>query len=132
MHVWITHTRAAAVIDLRNMEKLNRDHYSITRLLSSKNVLLGNGCHLVYAYLYVKKGAHVSAPLKSQVENEDIKIIKEDEMSPDELVLKIDEKLQRAPDPNTESGATKTFVDSEGFEDTNLLTAPGNLNFEPL
>ena len=58
--------------------------------------------------------------------------VKTEEMSPDELVLKIDEKLQRAPDPNTESGATKTFVDSEGFEDTNLLTAPGNLNFEPL
>ena len=69
-------SKAAAVVELRNAEKLYRNHESIGRLCSSRNALLENGYDRVYAYLYVKEGATVSGPLKRKAETQDIKIVK--------------------------------------------------------
>ena len=132
VHVLFTYTytdgsRTAAVVELRNVEKLYSNHISIDRLCSARNALLENGCHKVYAYLYVKEGATVSGPLKIKAEVQDIKIVKKDEMSQTQLVLEIDETLQLAPDPKTKSGATKCLIDFKSLEDTDSASVPGKL-----
>ena len=101
IHALFTHkqngSKVAAIVDLRNRDKI-ADTLLLERLRSLRKAVLGNayGCDRVYTYLYVKEGAKVSGGVKIQAEKEGIKIVRRDELSPDELIMEIDEKLQSA------------------------------------
>ena len=91
------------------------------RLRSSRKTLLEKGYHTVYAYLYIDKHTHVSGPLMETAKHEDIKIVSKEEMSPDQLVVGIDRKLQLAPGPKHKSGATKSLDET----DSTVVSVPG-------
>ena len=87
-------SKVAGVVDMRNCEKINTT--IIDRLLSSRSAVLEMGYDRVYTYLYVKEGAYVSNGVKTRAEMQDIEIVRKDELSPDELAIEIDKKLQSA------------------------------------
>ena len=93
------------------------------RLRSSRKTLLEKGYHTVYAYLYINKHTHVTGPLMETAKHEDIKIVSKEEMSPDQLVVGIDRKLQLAPGPKRKSGATKSLDETDSL--VTVVSVPG-------
>ena len=108
-HVLFTYThtnglKTAAVADLRNTKSLSGTNpKTMVRLHSSRKTLLEKDYHMVYAYLYINKHTRVSGPLMETAKDEDIKIVNKEEMSPDQLAVEIDKKLQLAPGPKRKS-----------------------------
>jgi hypothetical protein len=98
IHVLFTHelengSKVAGVVDLRNRDKITGTPV-VDRLLSLRKAVMEMGYVRVYTYLYVKEGANVSDRVKKQAEMQDIEIVRKDEISPDELAIHIDKKLQ--------------------------------------
>ena len=98
IHVLFTHekngSKVAGVVDLRDWKRVTGT--LIGKLVSIRKAVLEMGYDRVYAYLYVNEDAKVSDGMKTRAEMQGIKIVRRDELSPDELTMEIDEKLQSA------------------------------------